>query len=69
MPQAEAELREKWGGETGVDDGKAIAFLEARGWKQTATGMWRAPETVISDDEYDALKFLVQEWDRDFHPI
>ena len=70
MPQASADLRRKWGDEGGAGDGKAIAFLEQHGWRQEGTGMWRAPsDRQPTDAEYEALTFLCDEWDHDFHPL
>ena len=70
MPQASDELRAKWGGEMGVGDDKAIAFLESKGWKEVGNGMWRRPaDRKISDDEWDAIDFLVNEWDHGLEPL
>lgn len=32
-------------------------------------GMWRAPDGPRDDAEYEALQFLCDEWDHDFHPL
>jgi hypothetical protein len=65
MPQASEELRAKWGDEGGVGERKTIAFLRKWGWKMVGNGVWRLPrpEDEITADEWDALQFLVDEWD------
>jgi hypothetical protein len=71
MPQATETLRQKWGGDQGVGPDKATAYLETHGWTMTE-GLWRLPSdrpnSEIGDDEYEALQFLIDEWDYDFIP-
>jgi hypothetical protein len=73
MPQASDELRLKWGGERGVGEDKAIAFLEERGWEEVGNGLWRRPSVRVADfrgesDEEEAFAFLVHEWDHALAP-
>lgn len=62
MPSAEKWLFDKWAGE-GCDESKALNFLTEKGWKQVKNGLMIPPQEEISRDEYEAMLFLVQEWD------
>ena len=72
MPQASEALRRRWGGESGVAEGKAVAFLIDHGWKMTANGLWVSPcisaDKWISHDEWEALQFLADEWNHALIP-
>jgi hypothetical protein len=80
MPQSDDELRLKWGGEySGVSEEKAEAFLLSRGWSDYKSN-WLPPvwkwstvnnrSDLITEDEWEALDFLIHEWDHAFiHPI
>lgn len=65
MPQASDEQRFRWGGEDGIGEDKAIAYLQAcgyvlrRNWTWIPPSPWHHP----SPSELDALWFLIDEWD------
>lgn len=61
MPQASQELREKW--DDGNGELKALSFLFERGWKEFKNGFMIPPGNEIPHDEYEAMMFLIQEWD------
>ena len=65
MPQASDELRAKWGGAQGVGEDKAEGFLRERGWTLTRDWGWLKPtfEHAPTEDELDAIIFLIEEWD------
>jgi len=63
IPQATDELRAKWGGDMGVGEDKAMKFLAERGWREIGNGMMLAPPGERTQDEWEALDFLCQEWD------
>lgn len=67
MPQSSSELRRKWGGEKGVGEDKATEFLVQQGWYEHKVGLWFRPhgkkEKQITADEWEALQFLIEEWD------
>lgn len=65
MPQASEELRAKWGGRQGVGEDKAAGFLNSRGYREVQNGYWLKPkfDHVVTDDEREALQFLIEEWD------
>lgn len=68
MPQATEELRKAWGGEQGIGEDKAGEFLEKNGWHHWHNGLWcpNKSTTKISKDEWDAVQFLIDEWDHAF---
>lgn len=61
MPQASDELRKKWG----IDDGKATKFLKDAGFILNRDWSWTSPkpENEITEDEWGAISFMIQEWD------
>jgi len=64
MPQASEELRRKWDGP--MED-KAMAFLKKSGFVLTKDWKWK-PSTknhALTEDEYSAILFLMEEWDFD----
>lgn len=68
MPSSSPELLKMWGGERGVADDKAVGFLIDRGYELTKGWFWKAPKgltdyTDMPYEEYDAIMFLIQEWD------
>lgn len=65
MPQATEELRSKWGGQQGVGEDKAEDFLKERGYKLTRQWLWEKPTPAHTptDEELEAMAFLIQEWD------
>lgn len=66
MPQASSELRAKWGGIGGVCEDKAVKFLHDKGWTEHKFIMYRPSGKAandISEDEWGALQFLIDEWD------
>lgn len=64
VPQATEELRAEWGGPTGCDDSRAIAFLQGRGYKLTNRWTWKKPRTLTpSLEDRRAVLYLIQEWD------
>lgn len=59
MPSGPSELHAKW-----KDDGKAIAYLESRGFKLTENFEWEQPAGHTYTEEDDsALAYLIYEWD------
>lgn len=74
MPQADKELRDKWGGIIWDDKGNivtelgencACAYLEARGYLLTKDYCWIKPSRkyVPTPYELEAIAFLIDEWD------
>ncbi len=70
MPQASPEERKAWGGPGLTGDAKAHEFLTNRGWREVSNGLWFRPvgQRVedIPHEEWDALNFLINEWDHDY---
>lgn len=67
MPSASDEqhkLMEKWFGDP-VDERGPIAFLQSHGYVLRRDWHWTkpTPSHTISDDEWECLKFLCDEWD------
>lgn len=60
MPSGPPELHARWG-----DDGNALNFLEAQGWKLLRSYDLLMPHPLhhVTDDECSALDYLVLEWD------
>lgn len=65
MPQAPEKMRAAWGGEQGVGDDKALAYLKERGFKLTPQWLWQkpSPDHKMTDDDWGAIDFLICEWD------
>jgi hypothetical protein len=68
MPQATEELRRKWatdGENGGVGEEKAIQFLQSHGYHLQRDWRWKLPDPKhqITNAEYEAMCFLVDEWD------
>lgn len=65
MPQARKELVERWGGEDGIGEDKAVNYLIRQGWKEVGFGLWRSPVEYfeLMTAEKEALEFLIDEWD------
>lgn len=68
MPQASDELREKMRQRFGdsIDEQGPIDFLVGAGYKLGSDWLWEKEGTTyesMTQDEYDAMQFLVQEWD------
>ena len=61
MPQSTPERRKRWG----IDDVKATRFLMRRGYERNRAWQWKKPtrDHTITDEESDAIIFLIQEWD------
>lgn len=57
MPQASEELRAKFD-----NDAEASIVLENAGWACDG-GWWSMPTHEPSEDEWDAITYLVHEWD------
>lgn len=53
------------GGEQGVGEDKAIAHLEAKGFRLTREWTWVRPSPgyKMADDDWGAIGFLIDEWD------
>lgn len=68
MPQASDEIRAPWHNEeAGYDDG-AWKLLQSKGWieqKFTLRHPYDDPEK-ISEDEWGAVQYLIDEWDWDY---
>ena len=71
MPQASNKLRKAWGGQSGVGEDKAEAFLKSHGFILLRNWFWELPPERIQIlrykamtlDEVEAMTFLVEEWD------
>jgi hypothetical protein len=67
MPQASDKDRRKAERLFGsIDSGDACAFLKRKGWRlETPRYEWRKPFAAyeVSDDEWFAIDFLIDEWD------
>lgn len=64
MPQASPDLRAKFPD----SDSQAIGQLEDHGYVLTKDWLWVPPDGVrsyddMTQDDYDALTYLVHEWD------
>lgn len=68
MPRSSEHLHAKWG----PDESKAITCLEDHGWTMVANGLWHRPsdrsESDLGDEEWEALRYLREEWDHDYIP-
>ena len=67
MPTASSSQRalmEKWFGDP-IDESGPINFLESHGYVLTQTFHWRKPVPchTVSDDEWECMLFLIEEWD------
>ncbi len=71
MPSASDYLREKWHDDEN-GEWKAMAFLYENGWKQIGNGFMQPPTgrgiEQMSQDEYEALSYLIHEWDFGYLP-
>jgi hypothetical protein len=65
MPQATEALTKKWGGAQGIGEDKAMGYLQSRGFVLTKGWEWKKPRKnyQLTDDEVEAICFLIQEWD------
>lgn len=65
MPQASDEQRAAWGGVQGVGDDKALDYLKERGFVLTRQWEWRkpTPDHEMTDEDWGAISFLIDEWD------
>ena len=67
MTSSTPERRERWG----IDERKAMDFLESAGYRLDADWCWVSPKvtgandkwTHCTDKEADAIIFLIEEWD------
>lgn len=61
MPSAPAELQDKFPGM----DSEAIEVLEKHGWSMSPGFIWSPPAPTYkpSQREWDAIDYLIQEWD------
>jgi hypothetical protein len=67
MPQTSPERAAKWTlGDVDEDRPCALAFLKKRDWKETRNGIMRSPGDRWSEEEKDALFYLIEEWDFDY---
>jgi hypothetical protein len=61
MPQASEVLRLEW---NGPSDRDAVAYLRGRGYVLQRDWFWRVPpNTVPTDKDIRAVRFLFDEWD------
>lgn len=59
MPSGPTALHLKWN-----SDGKAVAYLEGRGFKLCHDWMWMPPENhVYTEQDRSALDYLFLEWE------
>jgi hypothetical protein len=67
MPSGPPELHEKWTkrGPTEAGDTNATLYLESRGYKMSQHWNWFKPseDHVPTEEEIEALNYLVWEWD------
>lgn len=68
MPQASKEQRAEWADADGIGEDKAVTFLESNGWKAVGNGVWRRPDRKITEQEWRAFGFLMDEWDHGLEP-
>ena len=73
MPQASDELRAKmdgYFGNGGIDDWEPTAFLIGKGWEENL-GWWTLPADAewhkLTEQEFDCITFLIDEWDHAIH--
>lgn len=63
MPQASSRLQRIWhNGFAGYDEG-AIKYLQERGYTLTRKYQWVPPDREPTDQELDAIDYLIGEWD------
>lgn len=63
-PSSSWESRKRVAAITGSWDASvAIAWLEARGFQLTPEFEWIAPDEQTQDEEYEVIRFLIEEWD------
>jgi hypothetical protein len=67
VPQASDAQRAAWGTDGGAGDEKAISFLQEKGFKLTKKWAWikPSPTYVLTEDDWLAIEFLIDEWDFD----
>lgn len=67
MPSASDELRERMRIRFGdpIDDAGPMRWLEKQGYKMTGGWEWikPSPEHKPTEDEIEAIQFLIDEWD------
>lgn len=65
MPSSSEGLRQKWGGSHGIGEDKAEGYLQSRGYRLTKDWFWIKPshDHVMTDEEVEAIIFLIEEWD------
>ena len=64
MPQASEELRAEWHDDDHADASwRAVHFLMDAGFKFHRDWTWTAPDREITDKEFRALQYLIDEWD------
>lgn len=61
MPQTCQRLRDAFN-----DDVDAMAVLEDNGWTEHSPFVWHPPAGERSTLEWDALQYLVEEWDHGY---
>jgi len=61
MPSAPEYLKAKFPG----SDAQAMKFLESHGFCLTGDWTWKlpSPDHIVTEDEWDAIEYLVLEWD------
>lgn len=62
MPSAAQWLVDKWAAED-FSESKALNFLMEKGWKELKNGFMVPPQDQVSQDELEAMMYLVDEWD------
>lgn len=71
MPTATDELREKMRKMFGdpLDDGPPYNFLKEKGFTEKAGVLFAPrPDYMVSQEEYDCIDFLCDEWDYGWEP-
>lgn len=65
MSQASEEQRKIWGGEDSVGEDKAEKYLADHGYILQRNWTWKlpTPDHKITEEEYGAMCFLIDEWD------
>jgi hypothetical protein len=64
MPQASEEVRDAITARFGsIDIEGPLQFLHSKGWEMISHGVMRPPKGSISEEEWEALHFLIDEWD------
>lgn len=69
MPQASEELRSKMRARfDSIDIFAPLQYLKNSGWSESK-GHLSPPNAPITDDEWECVDFLCEEWDYAYNPV